>query len=158
MNLLIVLQVVYLFLPAYFANASPVIFGGGAPLDGGVNWLDGKPFLGGHKTTKGTIFGITIGSIVGLLQGNFIGGVLQAVGAIFGDIIASFLKRRINIEPGDSFPLADQLDFIILAVALSYPVQLTSWETIIVIILVTLPLHYLTNVVAYLLGLKKQPW
>jgi CDP-2,3-bis-(O-geranylgeranyl)-sn-glycerol synthase len=158
MNLETVIQAVYLFLPAYFANASPVIFGGGAPLDGGVNWLDGKPFLGGHKTTKGTIFGIAIGTMVGVAQGNLIGGVLQSVGAMLGDIFTSFLKRRINIEPGESFPVADQLDFILFAVILSYPIQLPSWEITIVIIIVTLPLHYLTNVVAYLLGLKKQPW
>lgn len=158
MNTQTVISAIYLFLPAYFANASPVVFGGGPPLDGGVNWLDGKPFLGGHKTTKGTIFGIITGSLIGLLQGNLLGGVLQAVGAISGDIVTSFFKRRINIEPGGSFPVADQLDFILFAVALSYPVQLTSWETNIVIILVTLPLHYLTNVAAYLLGLKKKPW
>ncbi|MBD3205691.1 CDP-2,3-bis-(O-geranylgeranyl)-sn-glycerol synthase [Candidatus Bathyarchaeota archaeon] len=158
MNLETVIQAVYLFLPAYFANASPVIFGGGAPLDGGVNWLDGKPFLGGHKTTKGTIFGIVIGTIVGLAQGNLLGGALQSVGAMLGDIITSFLKRRINIEPGESFPLADQLDFILFAVILSYPIQYQSWETTILIIIVTLPLHYLTNVIAYFLGLKKHPW
>jgi CDP-2,3-bis-(O-geranylgeranyl)-sn-glycerol synthase len=158
MNLETVMQAVYLFLPAYFANASPVIFGGGAPLDGGVNWLDGKPFLGGHKTTKGTIFGIVIGTIVGLVQGNLLGGALQSVGAMLGDIITSFLKRRINIEPGESFPLADQLDFILFAVILSYPIQYQSWETTILIIIVTLPLHYLTNVIAYFLGLKKHPW
>jgi CDP-2,3-bis-(O-geranylgeranyl)-sn-glycerol synthase len=158
MNLQTVLQSIYLFLPAYFANASPVVFGGGAPLDGGVNWLDGKPFLGGHKTTKGTFFGILIGSLVGLLQGNIIGGIFQAVGAISGDIVTSFLKRRINISPGASFPIGDQLDFIIFAVALSYPVQPTSLETLIIIIIITLPIHYVTNIVAHLLGLKNQPW
>lgn len=158
MNLQFVLQSIYLFLPAYFANASPVVFGGGAPLDGGVNWLDGKPFLGGNKTTKGTIFGILIGLLVGILQGNLYGGFLQAFGAISGDIISSFLKRRINIEPGASFPIFDQLDFIIFAVALSFPIQITRWETALVIIIVTLPIHYLSNLIAYLLGLKKEPW
>jgi CDP-2,3-bis-(O-geranylgeranyl)-sn-glycerol synthase len=134
------------------------VFGGGAPLDGGVKWLDGKPFLGGNKTTKGTIFGILIGSIIGILQKNFYGGFLQAFGAISGDIISSFLKRRINIEPGASLPILDQLDFIIFAVALSFPIQIIKWETALVIIIVTLPLHYISNIIAYLLGLKKEPW
>src|SRR5665648_441958 len=35
-----------------------------------------------------------------------------AVGTLFGDMAASFLKRRINIERGAQFPVVDQLDFV----------------------------------------------
>ena len=50
------------------------------------------------------------------------------------------------------------MDFIVLAVALSYPAQLTPWEQVAAILLVTLPIHYLVNMVAWVLRLKKNPW
>jgi CDP-2,3-bis-(O-geranylgeranyl)-sn-glycerol synthase len=158
MNLETVLSAVYLFLPSYFANASPVVLGGGEPLDGGRKWLDGKPFLGSHKTVKGTLFGVIVGTVVGVLQGNPLGGALQSVGALTGDIVASFFKRRWNLRPGESMPLVDQLDFITFAVLLSYPVQRTPLEMVPVILVLTVPIHYMVNYVAWLLRLKENPW
>jgi CDP-2,3-bis-(O-geranylgeranyl)-sn-glycerol synthase len=158
MNLWWVIETIWLFLPAYFANASPVLLGGGGPLDGGAKWIDGKPILGSHKTIKGTIIGILAGVTVGVLQGNFVGGVFQAIGAILGDLASSFYKRRIDLKPGESFPPADQLDFIFFAVLLSFPVQNTELYRIIIIILLTIPLHYLANFIAYILKLKENPW
>jgi CDP-2,3-bis-(O-geranylgeranyl)-sn-glycerol synthase len=139
MNLETVLSAVYLFLPSYFANASPVVLGGGEPLDGGRKWLDGKPFLGSHKTVKGTLFGVIVGTVA-------------------GDIVASFFKRRWNLRPGESMPLVDQLDFITFAVLLSYPVQRTPLEMVPVILVLTVPIHYMVNYVAWLLRLKENPW
>jgi len=158
MNLETVLAAVYLFLPAYFANGSPVILGGGEPLDGGRKWLDGKPFLGSHKTVKGTLLGFAVGAVVGVLQGNPLGGALQSVGAVAGDIVASFFKRRWNLRPGESMPLVDQLDFITFAVLLSYPVQRTSVEAMLVILVLTVPIHYIVNYISWLLRLKENLW
>ena len=153
-----ILQAVYTYLPAYVANASPVVLGGGAPLDGGRAWRDGKPLLGDHKTVKGAFLGFLAGVLVGVAQGNPVGGGLQALGAMLGDLAGSFYKRRLGIRPGGSLILWDQLDFIIVAVALSYPAQWTPLDQVASILLVTLPLHYLVNVVAWALGLKKNPW
>jgi CDP-2,3-bis-(O-geranylgeranyl)-sn-glycerol synthase len=158
MNFQWIFETIWLFLPAYFANASPVVLGGGGPIDGGVNWIDGKPLLGSHKTVKGTVLGIAVGTIVGVLQGNSIGGFLQAGGAILGDIVFSFLKRRVDLEPGASFPFVDQLDFIIFAVILSFPVQSTALNQVFAILVLTFPIHYITNFIAYWLRLKKHPW
>ncbi|MCW4049830.1 MAG: CDP-2,3-bis-(O-geranylgeranyl)-sn-glycerol synthase [Candidatus Bathyarchaeota archaeon] len=152
------ISALYTYLPAYFANASPVVLGGGPPLDGGSRWSDGRPLLGDHKTIKGTFYGILVGIIVGVLQGNIVGGSMQAVGAIAGDIIVSFLKRRIDLVPGESFPVGDQLDFIVFAVILSYPFQNTSWGQIVTILLITLPIHYAVNYIAWLTKLKEHPW
>lgn len=158
MTLWTILRAVYTYLPAYVANASPVVLGGGPPLDGGRIWSDGKPLLGDHKTVKGALLGFIAGLAVGLAQGNPLGGGLQALGAILGDLAGSFYKRRLGIPPGGSLILWDQLDFIVLAVALSYTAQLTPLDQVAAILLVTLPIHYLVNVVAWALKLKKNPW
>jgi CDP-2,3-bis-(O-geranylgeranyl)-sn-glycerol synthase len=39
--------------PSYVANAAPLLFGGGRPLDGGRNFVDGNPIFGSHKTVRG---------------------------------------------------------------------------------------------------------
>ncbi|MFH1470329.1 MAG: CDP-archaeol synthase, partial [Candidatus Micrarchaeota archaeon] len=47
------LEVIILVLPAYVANASPVILGGGTPVDFGRLFYDKKRILGDGKTWKG---------------------------------------------------------------------------------------------------------
>ena len=49
----IILQALWLILPAYVANASAVLVGGGTPVDSGKNWKDGKRILGDGKTWRG---------------------------------------------------------------------------------------------------------
>jgi CDP-2,3-bis-(O-geranylgeranyl)-sn-glycerol synthase len=153
------LETIYIYLPAYTANAAPVILGGGPPLDGGRNWIDGKPLFGDHKTIRGTLAGVSVGIITGLLQRDFMKGFLLSVGAIGGDIFFSFVKRRLKLKPGAMFPIADQMGFIVSAVLLLALVQPSpTWERMMAIIVATLPIHYLTNVLAWIFKLKSNPW
>ncbi len=152
-------ETIYLYLPAYVANAAPVLFGGGAPLDGGRAWRDGRPLLGGHKTIRGLFSGLLAGSAVGVMQMQPLRGILMAFGAVLGDLAVSFLKRRIGLRPGAPLPIADQLGFIAAAVALSHlapPPQ--EVERVAAILIFTIPIHLLTNIFAWLLGLKREPW
>ena len=158
MNLNIVLASIWTYLPAYFANATPVAFGGGPALDGGENWFDGKPVLGSHKTLRGCIVGILGGLLIGILQGNILSGLAQGIGAILGDLISSFLKRRWDVAPGESYPLLDQLDFIVVAVILSQPFTRSTLIEIITILVVTVPIHYATNYFSWLIKMKEHPW
>ena len=153
-----IIDTIILFLPSYLANSTPVVLGGGPPVDGGASWSDGKPILGANKTIRGSITGVLAGTLIGLLQGNLLGGFAQAVGAILGDLISSFYKRRRDYAPGSSMPIIDQLDFIIMAVILSYPFQSTNLASAVTIIVITVPIHYGTNYVSWLLKMKKNPW
>ena len=158
MNLRTILNALWLYLPAYFANAAPVALGGGPPLDGGEKWLDGKPFLGGHKTLRGCIVGVITGLLIGILQGSFYAGLTQGLGAILGDLISSFLKRRWDIAPGEGFPLLDQLDFIVAAIILSQSYTRASLQEMLIILVVTVPIHYFMNYLAWLIKIKENPW
>jgi CDP-2,3-bis-(O-geranylgeranyl)-sn-glycerol synthase len=153
-----VVSSIWTYLPAYFANGTPVAFGGGPPLDGGENWFDGKPFLGSHKTLRGCLVGVLAGILIGILQGNVLSGLAQGIGAILGDLISSFLKRRWDVAPGESFPLLDQLDFITVAVILSQPFTHSSLVEIIIILVVTVPIHYATNYISWRMNMKEHPW
>jgi CDP-2,3-bis-(O-geranylgeranyl)-sn-glycerol synthase len=158
LNLGTVLAAVWLYLPAYFANAAPVALGGGPPLDGGEKWLDGKPFLGSHKTFRGCVVGIAAGLLIGTLQGNLYAGLAQGFGAIIGDLLSSFLKRRWDLAPGDGFPILDQLDFIITAIIISQPYTRASFQEMIIILVVTVPIHYFMNFIAWVTKMKENPW
>ena len=158
-DVLFVARTVYFFLAAYLANAAPVICGGGAPLDGGRLFLDRKPILGAHKTVRGTISGLVVGSFTGLVQGDPLRGVLLSCGALGGDLLTSFLKRRLSLKPGAPFPVVDQLSFILGAIALvSLVSPAPSAEMVLTIVVATLPIHFLSNLFAFLLGMKDKPW
>jgi CDP-2,3-bis-(O-geranylgeranyl)-sn-glycerol synthase len=158
--------------PAYCANAAPVIFGGGQPMDFGKVFLDGKPLLGSHKTFRGFLAGLIVGTLVGLVQtllfehflveyGSqfrydiFLGFVLS-LGALTGDLIESLIKRRLARSPGSSLPVADQIDFVLGAFLFSIPFSPPSLQEALIILLITIPAHLITNLAAALLKFKNK--
>ena len=159
---LLVEALLFIF-PAYCANAAPVLGGGGLPMDFGKKFLDGKRIFGSHKTFRGFFFGLAIGVLVGIVElllfdypPLFI--ILPPLGALVGDLVGSFLKRRIGISPGGLFPIVDQIDFVIGALIFSIPLSILTWELALVVLLITPPIHLLTNFIAYKMDLKKHPW
>jgi CDP-2,3-bis-(O-geranylgeranyl)-sn-glycerol synthase len=152
--------------PAYCANAAPVLAGGGLPMDFGKNFLDGKRIFGKNKTFRGFFFGWAIGIIVGLVEGAVFGfqsysvlfSVLTPLGALLGDLTGAFLKRRLNIAPGGLLPIVDQVDFVVGALVFSLPLAMVYWQLAVAVIIITPPIHLLTNYVAYKLKLKSNPW
>jgi CDP-2,3-bis-(O-geranylgeranyl)-sn-glycerol synthase len=164
----------YYILPAYVANAVPVIFGGGYPLDAGKLFWDGKPMFGSNKTVRGFFAGLLVGTFAGfvlsslyqldgfpqdlLFQYNILLGFTLSLGALTGDLLHSFIKRRIDISPGSPLPVADQLDFALGALLFSVLVYPPPLHIAVIILVVTPPIHLSTNFLAYLIGAKKTPW
>lgn len=180
MDVGLVVTAFWAMLPAYVPNNAAVLAGGGRPIDGGRMWGD-RRLLGDGKTWRGTAVGTLVG--VALAAGlNFVaapaGGALGvslpmfppaaavglAAGAMGGDIAASFLKRRSGRARGAAFPGLDQLDFAVGAVAVAF-VLAPGWAEstftlgVLAVVFVATPvLHVGTNIIAYLLGAKNEPW
>ena len=164
----------YVF-PAYVANGAPVVFvriiGVSHPLDMGARAWDGRRVLGDGKTFEGLFSGILAGTLIGLalyFWGN-IGGfrsilepLILSVGALLGDVLGAFLKRRMGLERGSPAPILDQLGFLATAILLAYIIYgAPTWLdpfTLAIILAITIVLHVLTNLGAYLLGLKDKPY
>ncbi|MEM2874087.1 MAG: CDP-2,3-bis-(O-geranylgeranyl)-sn-glycerol synthase [Candidatus Nanoarchaeia archaeon] len=157
----IIAQAILFILPAYFANASPVVIGkltkGKWPIDFGKKFFDNRPIFGPGKTWPGLFAGISVGTFVALLQHRpLIVGFLLALGALLGDLTKSFFKRRLGIESGKPWPIADQLDFTIGALLLVSIVEKPSLEITATILILTPLIHLCANIIAYLLKLKKE--
>lgn len=158
-----ILDAIVLFLPAYVANMTPClaanIYGRGHPLDLGRDFLDGRRILGDGKTLEGLISGLVAGSAVGFIFSRFLEGFALALGAMIGDIIGSFLKRRLGIERGRPAPILDQLDFVIGAILVARLLGfIYDSRTILIILVITPFLHVGANALGYLLGLKDVPY
>ncbi len=183
----VLIQAFWLILPAYLPNSFAVIFGGGKPVDLGKNHSDGRRIFGDGKTWRGLICGITCGILIGFGQilveaqldyEYFIGFgpakiayiimILIPVGAMLGDLMGSFIKRRLNKPRGARLPILDQFDFLIGAWVL---VLIFNWQWfferyiydvhilgLIFILVLTLILHRFTNIIGYKIGKKKEPW
>ncbi len=159
-----ILAAVYFIVPAYMANAMPIVFGGGVPIDLGRTFSDGERLFGANKTVRGFVSGLLFGFGVGLVPSVFLKsysvatGFLIALGSLCGDLCGAFVKRRLRLKPGFPLPLLDQLDFIFGALLFSYPALGFSIDVVFLILLVTPPMHLATNVVAYLLKIKENYW
>jgi CDP-2,3-bis-(O-geranylgeranyl)-sn-glycerol synthase len=159
----LIVEALKFIFPAYCANATPVIAGGGTPMDFGKNFLDGKRIFGANKTYRGFFFGLAVGVTVGLVEVMLFDypllfSVLSPLGALLGDLTAAFLKRRLGIAPGGLLPIIDQVDFVVGALVFSLPLAIIYWQLAVAVLVITPPIHLLTNFVAYKLKMKKNPW
>ncbi len=183
------LAVLWVLLPAYVANAiATVPRGRGPPMDFGRTWSgDGRRVLGPSKTWSGFLFGGFVAMPVGLLEAwlillappnlqlvpHFAGSVLAATpvvalltfGAMSGDALGSFVKRRLGRESGARTLFLDQLPFVLVPVGLGLALDPALFVGVFVsvfgvvwLLVYTLGLHAFFNWVGYQAGLKKVPW
>lgn len=173
MVLFLILQALYYFLPAYVANMAPILF----------RWIPigGKPvhqkLFGAHKTWRGLIIAPVMGTFVFWLQKlayekgipgiqqlalidysdfSVLLGFLLGSGAILGDLVKSFFKRRQGIKAGNSWKPWDQLDFVLGALAFSFFVYVPSAGVAFIVLVVSPGLHLLVSYLGFLLKMKKE--
>ena len=176
---LFILKCSYLMLPAYFANMAPVMVKRvnflAYPVDFGRE-INKKPVFGRNKTFRGLFFGVLFAVIISYLQ--FVGhnteflrsisffgydnwlmfGFLMGIGALIGDLIKSFFKRRAGIKPGNKFIPFDQSDFVIGALIFIMPVFALTWEIFLTSLVLSFVLDILVNHAAFYLKIRNEKW
>ncbi len=183
------LAVLWLLLPTYVANAFATLpRGRGPPMDFGRTWpRDGRRIFGPSKSWSGFLFAGFAAMPICLLEAWLIliappnlklvpvlaPTVLDAVplaailtfGAMTGDALGSFFKRRSGLESGARTMLVDQLPFVLVPMAIGFAVYPSLflhvfgvWQAVLWLLLFTLGLHAAFNWVGYWAGLKKVPW
>jgi CDP-2,3-bis-(O-geranylgeranyl)-sn-glycerol synthase len=165
----------WVMIPAYVPNPVAAVVGGGTPIDLGRTLADGKRMFGDGKTYRGLFGGIAAGICTGffLLYIEMVLGVsvhtplsvvLLAAGALLGDLVKSFVKRRLGKDRGEKWLLADQYDLVagaLLLTAACDPGWIAAHITPLVlgcILVITPVLHRGANIIGYLTGVKDVPW
>jgi len=180
--------VLWIMMPAYLANTIAVLTGGKYPIDQGKTLADGNRILGDGKTWSGLVGGTLGGVMIGYAQLNFGNNFIQPIvknipedlwgdspfiiffllsfGALFGDMSASFFKRRSNLKRGDKSPLMDMFDFVGMALILTLLFGngwIQSWlfdglGPLFTLLLLTPILHRSVNIIGFKIGVKNEPW
>lgn len=179
-----IISCLYFFLPAYFANMTPplakragILKSLAKPIDLDKKFL-GKPILGSHKTFRGAILSFLVGFLTALFQrflfqfpliqkisildyskiNIFLFSFLISFGAIFGDLLFAFIKRRINLTPGAPFLPFDQTNYVIgCAIFLGpvFKIKIHIWLSLFVL---TFFLHSIFNRLGYYLKIHQAKW
>lgn len=187
---LLVAQGLWAILPAYLSNVLATIVGGGPPIDGGRTFSDGRRVLGDGKTWRAialapvlaTLATVALHEVAPSLGAGLtdfgpapyylVHAYAMALGALVGDLTASFVKRRLGKPRGDRWLGPDQYDFVLgamafglLAATATMPWVGTNWflgaftvGPVLVILILTPAVHLIVNGIGYLIGLKEVPW
>ncbi len=155
-----------IYLPAFLANATPVVISRISVLrkwDAPMH----EPTFGAHKTWRGFVCGFAVAGMVGgilallnvslyisLLRGFGIGFTL-GIGALGGDLVKSFFKRRIGLKPGTLFQPWDGIDYILGAILILSPMYLPTPGGIAFLLLLAPVLSITCNTISWLLGWKE---
>jgi CDP-2,3-bis-(O-geranylgeranyl)-sn-glycerol synthase len=173
----LILQSFWFLLPAGFANMAPVLFKNinflNYPIDFDKSF-HGRPIFGHNKTFRGFFFGILTAILIVYLQSLlnpyldptfslvdynqtniFILGFLLGFGALLGDLVKSFFKRRANIEPGESWMPFDQIDWVLGALLVTSIYIVPSLNIILISLILFSILHIVINYLGYTIGIKR---
>jgi hypothetical protein len=100
------------------------------PLDGGLRMFDGRPLFGPSKTLRGIVLSLATTAAVALVLGlSVVTGALIAGLSMLGDLISSFIKRRLGRAPSSSVVLLDQAPEALLPLLVFRErLSLTAWD------------------------------
>lgn len=157
------------------------------PIDMGMNYKDGKRIFGDNKTFKGIVGYIILNALMMIVWGfvcrfselenlnflyvnqkntilfNLIVGIFLGLGYALFELPNSFMKRRLDIEPGKTisglkkvfFIFLDQADSVIgctLVVGMFYKMSLTFY---LMYVLLGSATHLIINMLLYFMKLRK---
>lgn len=162
-----------LWLPKVFKSGLTKI---AIPIDRGIKWR-GKEILGKNKTWRGVLVGIITGIIAAGAQAilffntdlfrrntlvdygevNFVLlGFLMGAGALSGDLVKSFIKRRLGFASGKPWFPWDQLDWIAGAIVLSSIVYVPPAGAAVVTAVLYVGVHLCSDRIVCRMGIKKR--
>ena len=167
----------WVIIPAYAANGFAPLPRGRRRIDFGMKFM-GYDLLGRGKTWEGLIFAVFIGTLCGITEIwaypylnpiamengfslqklTFWSVFFVALGAMLGDMAGSFIKRRFRVKRGDPVLLLDQLDFLIGGFLFASFFLEVSLLSIIIFIIITPIVHWVSCYIGYKIGAKEVPW
>ena len=171
------LSAVWIMLQGYIPNPVAAVSGGGTPVDLGRNFTDGRRIFGDGKTGGASSSASSqdrdrhypdVGSgaygLFFLPHLTLLTVCLLATGALLGDIVKSFFKRRFGRERGAKWPVADQYDlvtgafFLLLVFDSGWLFGEVTLPAVFFILILTPILHRAVNIIGFVIKVKEVPW
>jgi len=123
------------------ANGAPIIANRvlgkrlNQPIDGGLVLKDGRALFGPTKTVRGIAASLLATTIAAKTMGFSLAiGALIGSCAMLGDLLSSFVKRRLDVEPSGRALGLDQIpESLIPMLVLLIPLDLTVGDLVIVV-------------------------
>jgi CDP-2,3-bis-(O-geranylgeranyl)-sn-glycerol synthase len=165
----LILKSLYFFLPVYFANMAPVLFTSVRFADTPIQ----EKWFGKNKTWRGILVSTLTGGIVFWIQQlahaqgftslslieythyPVVLGFSMGFGAIIGDLVKSYYKRKEGIAPGKPWYFFDQIDFVLGGILFSFFFIVPSANVILVLLIASPILHLIVNYIGYVVGIRK---
>ena len=128
------------------------------PVDGGRTFYDGRPLLGPRKTVRGLLAAIVVtGCAAPLVGRSALLGTLIGLCAMGGDLLASFIKRRLGITSSQSALGLDQsLEALVPALVCRTPFAFQTTD-ILIIVLAFFVLEIVLSRLLYCLHIRNRP-
>lgn len=129
------------------------------PVDGGYQFSDGEPLFGSSKTWRGIITALLITPLFAVLLAlPPLLGLLIAALSMLGDLLSSFIKRRLHIAPSGMALGLDQVPESLLPLLGASLYFQMDWLTIAQLTLIFLIMELLLSRILYWLNIRKQPY
>jgi len=129
------------------------------PLDGGLTFFDGRPLFGASKTLRGVVLAVLATAAAGALVGlDWRIGALAGGGAMVGDLLSSFLKRRFGLKPSSQATGLDQVPeslLPLLACRAALPLTVADIALLVALFFIG---EILFSRLFYRLGLRDRPY
>lgn len=157
-----ILEVLFLLL---IANGAPILATRWFPqwldfrLDGGLNFVDGRPLLGTTKTWRGLLASLALTPLAAALLGYGWGaGLVAAAAAMLGDLLSSFTKRRLGIASSDMAVGLDQVPEALLPALALTGFMALAWPEALIGALLFVLLEMPISRLLYRMGVRDRPY
>lgn len=147
------------------ANGAPILasrlLGGrfGRPLDGGITLADGRPLFGASKTIRGLVLSIVCTALAAILLGfDWVAGAGLGATSMAGDLVSSFVKRRLGLGLHARATGLDQIPEALLPMLLLQARLNLSAADIVVALVAFTALELVLSRLLFLLHVRDRPY
>jgi hypothetical protein len=147
------------------ANGTPVfakkIFGErlSRPVDGGLRFFDGRPLFGASKTIRGALLAILVTTAGAPLIGlDWRIGALVGTLAMVGDLVSSFIKRRLAMASSSQASGLDQIPESLLPLLACRGALALSYLDMLVVLVLFFVGEVLLSRLLFKFGLRDRPY
>lgn len=159
------LELIHLLLLIIIANGAPILLrillkdSFKLAVDFGQKLADNNPVFGPSKTWRGIFAALLATSVAAWLSGySPVAGLLIAFYAAMGDLLSSFVKRRLGMKPSSMAPLLDQIPESLFPAYMLREVFNLEISSIILLVLIFIITELILSHILYKWGVRRRPY